>query len=288
MATTEMKLPELGENVAEGDVLRVLVSVGQTVNKDQPVLELETDKATIEVPSSVEGVVQEVKVKAGDKVKTGQVIFTIGDGAPVSKAPKPAAASTLAEPARSAPTQAAREEEQPAPAKRRGEVVQIGRGASALARDRAVPDDGGPSAAAAPSVRRLARELGVEIDEVIGSGPGGRISDEDVNAHVRRLVSRAGKAMEPERVTLPDFSRWGEIERKPMSSIRRRTAQHLSQAWTTIPHVTQHDRADVTQLDAFRKKYEKQVAEAGGALTVTAMLLKVVAAALKAFPQVNV
>lgn len=270
---SEMKLPELGENVTEGDVLRVLISPGETVRKDQPVLELETDKATIEVPSSVEGVVEEVRVKAGDKVRTGQVMFTVGEGAPAAKSQEPAAEGTPGGPAQ-------------AP-RRHGEVVQIGRAAAAPDRDRVSPDDGGPSAAAAPSVRRLARELGVEIDEVTGSGPGGRLSDEDVKAHVRRLVSRAGKTPEPERAPLPDFSRWGEIERKPMSGVRRKTAQHLSQAWSTVPHVTQHDRADVTQLDVFRKQYEKQVAEAGGALTVTAMLLKVVASALKAFPQFN-
>ena len=150
-----------------------------------------------------------------------------------------------------------------------------------------VVDDGGPAAAAAPSVRRLARELGVTIDEIVGGGPAGRISEEDVKAYARAVVSRAGAARGVEQAPLPDFSRWGEIERKPMSGVRRKTAEHLGLAWSTIPHVTQHDRADLTQLDAFRKKYEKQVEDAGGALTVTAMLLKVVASALKTFPQFN-
>jgi pyruvate dehydrogenase E2 component (dihydrolipoamide acetyltransferase) len=171
----------------------------------------------------------------------------------------------------------------PAP-RRRGEVVNISRGASAPA-EQVAQEDGGPSAAAAPSVRRLARELGVSIDQVIGLGPGGRITEDDVKAHTRQIVLKAGAVRGGERTPLPDFSRWGEIERKPMSGIRRKTAEHLSQAWSTIPHVTQHDRADMSQLELFRKKYEKQVEEAGGVLTVTAILLKIVAAALKMFPQ---
>jgi pyruvate dehydrogenase E2 component (dihydrolipoamide acetyltransferase) len=313
----DLKLPELGENVTSADVLRVLVSAGETVTKDQPVLELETDKATVEVPSTVTGVVQEVKVKPGDKVKTGQVILTFGEdraGQQV-KADKPAAGAatgssakakkTSSEPAAkdvspaeaqptvppASPGDSAAEGESagpgPAPARRpRGEVVRISRAAATPAPDPGV-DDGGPAAAAAPSVRRLARELGVAIDEIVGGGPGGRISDEDVKTYARQIVSRAGTAPGSEQTPLPDFSRWGEIERKPMSGVRRKTAEHLGLAWSTIPHVTQHDRADLTQLDLFRKKYEKQVEEAGGALTVTAMLLKVVASALKAFPQVN-
>jgi pyruvate dehydrogenase E2 component (dihydrolipoamide acetyltransferase) len=307
---SELKLPELGENVTSADVLRVLVSAGDTVTKDQPVLELETDKATVEVPSSVAGVVQEVKVKAGDKVTTGQVILTIGEGVAgrQSKLEKPAAAATTkakpetaakdVPPAEtqpsippSAPGDSAAEGEAsgpgPAPARRpRGEVVQISRAAATPAPDPAI-DDGGPAAAASPSVRRLARELGVAIDEVVGGGPGGRISDEDVKTYARQVVSQVGAPRGAEQVPLPDFSRWGEIERKPMSGVRRKTAEHLGLAWSTIPHVTQHDRADLTQLDLFRKKYEKQVDEAGGALTVTAMLIKVVAAALKTFPQFN-
>jgi pyruvate dehydrogenase E2 component (dihydrolipoamide acetyltransferase) len=310
----ELKLPELGENVTSADVLRVLVSPGDTVTKDQPVLELETDKATVEVPSSIAGVVQEVKVKAGDKVKTGQVILTIGEDGPgrqvksdktaTAAAATPSTAKGKSEtsskdrpPAEtqpstppSAPGDSAAEGKPggpgPAPARRpRGEVVQISR-APATPAPEPVVEDGGPAAAAAPSVRRLARELGVAIDEIAGGGPGGRISDDDVKTYARQVVSRAAAPRGAE-TPLPDFSRWGEIERKPMSGVRRKTAEHLGFAWSTIPHVTQHERADLTQLDLFRKKYEKQVEEAGGALTVTAILLKVVASALKAFPQVN-
>ena len=157
---------------------------------------------------------------------------------------------------------------------------------------------GYPAAPAAPSVRRLAREVGVNIDEVQGSGPEGRISEADVKEHARRILSSmpsvasaaaassAGAAARP-AMPLPDFSRWGEIERQPMSNIRRTTAERLSHAWNTIPHVTQFDKADITAMEELRRKYREQVTAAGGNLTVTAMLVKVIATAVKQFPQFN-
>jgi pyruvate dehydrogenase E2 component (dihydrolipoamide acetyltransferase) len=136
----------------------------------------------------------------------------------------------------------------------------------------------------------MARELGVDIGQVAGSGPNGRISIEDVKAHTKKLVTTivaggavAGAAAE----ALPDFTRWGAVERQPMRAVRRKTAEHLSTAWATIPHVTQHDVADVTTLEEMRKKYAKQVEAAGGNLTVTAIAVKIAAAALKVFPQFN-
>ena len=136
----------------------------------------------------------------------------------------------------------------------------------------------------------MARELGVDINAVAGSGPDGRISVEDVKAHAKRLLASAGQAggaTMAMAVTLPDFSRWGEIERQPMHAVRRQTAAHLSAAWATIPHVTQFDAADITELEALRREHAKAVEAAGGNLTVTAIAVKVVAAALKVFPQVN-
>jgi len=145
-------------------------------------------------------------------------------------------------------------------------------------------------AAASPSVRRLAREVGVDISEVAGSGAGGRISIEDIKNHAQRLLtdtSRYRVAAEPLAVALPDFTRWGEVEREPMSSVRRATADHMAQAWSTIPHVTQHAKADITALEDLRKRYTVRTEAAGGKLTVTAIVLKVVATALKLFPQFN-
>ena len=155
----------------------------------------------------------------------------------------------------------------------------------------------GPAAPASPGVRRLAREIGVDIDGVQGTGAEGRISQEDVKEHARRILSSVGAstslgagtgregAMAP--APLPDFAKWGEIERQPMSNIRRTTAERLSYAWNTVAHVTQCDKADITSMEELRRKYRKQVEEAGGNLTVTAMLVKVIATAVKQFPQFN-
>ena len=300
----DFTLPELGENIAAGDVLRILVKTGDTVTKDQPILELETDKATIEVPSSVAGQVKEIKVKAGDKVKVGQVILSVDDpGGSVASAasvpapkgaavppPGPAAAPPVA--AKAAPAQVADVE---APGSARGKnVVDISRGARPSGASADLPGPvgpGAPAAPAAPSVRRMARELGVDIDQVAGTGQSGRISIEDVKAHAKRLITSVASApagtVAIAAEALPDFSRWGEVEIQPMRAVRRKTAQHLSAAWATIPHVTQHDSADITGLEELRKRYAKQVEAAGGSLTVTAIATKVVAAALKVFPQFN-
>ena len=324
----DFTLPELGENIAAGDVLRLLVKAGDAITKDQPILELETDKATIEVPSSVAGTVKEIKVKAGEKVKVGQAILSYDEG-PVSKAEgskadgskadgkaeKPKAEAPRAETpkpeSKTAPVEKidANEEGQPdvevedkstkpdksgvkdptvgpqAAASDRGtNVVNISRGARPAA-ESAAPET--PPAPAAPSVRRTARELGVDINDVKGSGANGRISVEDVKEHVKRLVTSGGGRGAAASAPLPDFSRWGAIERQPMRAVRRKTAEHLSVAWQTIPHVTQCDLADITGLEEMRKKYAKQVEAAGGNLTVTAIALKVVAAALRKFPQFN-
>lgn len=281
---SELKIPELGENVAGGDVTRVLVKVGDVIARDQTVLELETDKATVDVPSSVAGRVTQVNVQAGDKVSIGAVVLVVDDAAsstalaaaPVSaplqdESPK----KVVAMPARTTPEPKPPAVEAPAPVP------------STRVPERSAH---GPAAPASPSVRRLAREVGVDVGEVQGTGPHGRISDEDVKAHARRLLTgRAGHggASPSTAVPLPDFARWGEIDRRPMNNIRRTTSERLSHAWTTIPHVTQCDKADITAMEELRKKYREQVHQAGGNLTVTAMLVKVIATAVKQFPQFN-
>ena len=317
---TEFKLPELGENVTAGDVVRVLVAAGDTVAKDQPILELETDKATIEVPSTVSGTVKDIRIKQGERVKVGQVVLTVDDGG-AKEEPKPASGGAKAEAeapesqAKPQPVGAPEEgglsqaepgkaEGTPEPAsgdtpqqrqKPRGEVVEISRGAR-VAASAAPPspqpeaEAEGPMPPAAPSVRRLARELGVDIRRVTATGPGGRISVDDVQAFVRSAMSGGGSGAPaglPGAAPLPDFSKWGEIERKPMSNIRRKTSEHLSHAWVTIPHVTQHDKADITSLDALRKQFGPRAEQAGGKLTVTAIALKVLAGAIRRFPQFN-
>jgi len=307
---TDFTLPELGESVTAGDVLRVLVKPGDTLAKDQPVLELETDKATIEVPSSVAGQVKDVNVKPGDTVTVGQVILSVEEAAapsgdqPAATAPPPAAVRQPSAPSKAGPAGVVRgagvgskdaaiatataSDGRGAGAHGADNVVDIGRGARAAAEPPA-PDL--PVAPAAPSVRRMARELGLDVDQIGGSGPRGRISIDDVKAQAKRLVAAGAPggstgplAAEP----LPDFTRWGPVERQPMKAVRRKTAQHLSVAWATIPHVTQHDLADMTRLEELRTRYARQVEAAGGNLTVTAIAVKVVAAALKVFPQFNV
>ena len=288
----EFKLPELGENVEKGDVVRVLVAVGDVVKAEQPVLELETDKATIEVPSSVAGKVTAIKVKAGDKVKVGQVVLELEEGAAESAAPKaepaaaPAAAKEAPAPAAKSEAPTASPEPAKAPAKT-ADVVDIssGRPAPAAAPSRQEAPAAAASAApalepagdsgsvpAAPSVRRFARELGVDIARVPGTGPGGRIGQDDVKEHVKATLqspARAGGGARVAQPALPDFTKWGEVDVKPMSNIRRKTAEHLAAAWQA-PHVTQNDHADMTAVEAFRKTFGPRVEKAGGKLTTTA------------------
>jgi pyruvate dehydrogenase E2 component (dihydrolipoamide acetyltransferase) len=288
---TDFTLPELGENIAAGDVLRVLVKAGDVLTKDQPVLELETDKATIEVPSSVAGQIKEIKVKAGDKVTVGQAILSVegGEGAAAAPATAPAKIAEPAAPAQpSAPSEAPR-----AVSADREKVVDFSRGVRPASTD---PVSDGPAAPAAPSVRRMARELGVDIGEVAGTGDEGRISIEDVKAHAKRLVTMAKSAPAtgavpgalPAGEPLPDFSRWGLIERQPMRGVRRKTAEHLGAVWISVPLVTQYDAADISGFEEVRKRHAKQTGESGAPLTVTALAIKIVAAALRKFPQFNV
>ena len=281
---TELRLPELGENIAAGDVLKVLVAPGEAIKPDQPVIELETDKATIEVPSTVGGTVKSVHVKPGEKLKVGGLILTVESGAAVS-APQ-AAPAKAPEKKESPPAAPPVPPEAPkaAPAKSEAKPSPPPPPAAAPKEEAAGPR---PTVAATPSVRRLARELGVEIYELTGTGEDGRITPDDVRAYVRERMKQpaAAAAAAPATaatVPLPDFSRWGEVERKPMSSVRRKTAVHLSRAWTA-PHVTHHDKADITDLEQLRKKLEER--SGGTKISMTAIATKVIASAIKVFPQ---
>ena len=289
----DFTLPELGENITAGDVLNVLVKVGDTVARDQAVLELETDKATIEVPSSISGKVTAIKVKAGDKVKVGQAILSVEDnGVPASAAP-PKAAPVAAPAQPPPPAEAPAPVERIRPAVEKDNVVDISRGTRPAPAPPPIAQaaSAGSSAPAAPSVRRMARELGVNIDEVAGTGDDGRISIDDVKAHAKRLITTAasgGAATRPAGEPLPDFSRWGAIERQPMRGIRKKTAEHLGASWSTIPLVTQYDSADITGFEEIRKRHAAQAEKTAPPLTVTTLAVKIVAAALRQFPQFNV
>ncbi|GMU53003.1 MAG: dihydrolipoamide acetyltransferase component of pyruvate dehydrogenase complex [Candidatus Xenobia bacterium] len=284
---TEVKLPNLGDNIDGADVLRVLVKPGDTVTAQTAVVELETDKATVEVPAEVAGTVEKVLVKAGERARVGQVILTVtGGSAPAasSKAPAPSPRSEPAPAPRSEPPAVATREAPPPPV-----VPAVKTNGSS----KTAPVAAGPSAPAAPSVRRLAREIGVNIAQVQGTGPGGRISAEDVKRTAKQMlagtlaVAPAAGAPALPRVSLPDFSRWGETSREPLKGVRKKTAEQMTLAWTTIPQVTQYDQCDITELEKLRVSLSPRAEKAGGKLTVTAILLKVLASALKRFPDFN-
>jgi pyruvate dehydrogenase E2 component (dihydrolipoyllysine-residue acetyltransferase) len=293
---SEFRLPELGENIEQGDLVRLMISPGTKVSEGQPVIELETDKAVVEVPSSVSGVVKDVRVKEGEKLKVGQVIFTL-EGGSVSGAARPKSA-----PVEHVSGQHGARLAFQAAIQAEGKTEQ-----EALPPDQPVPptpafsmpaqlekvagtEHRGPIPAA-PSVRRLARELGVDIYGVKGSGPGGRINEDDVKAYAKLLLATAVSAAQvprgPVEPKLPDFAKWGTVERVSMRGVRRKTAEHLRESWNTIPHVTQHDRADITELEQLRARFAPKAEQVGAKMTITAIALKVVASALKIFPQFN-
>jgi pyruvate dehydrogenase E2 component (dihydrolipoamide acetyltransferase) len=275
----ELKLPELGENINSASIVNVLVKEGDFIEKDQGILEIETDKATIEVPSTLTGKIVEILVKPGDNAKVGEILMKVSPeseevGKPEKKEPEKTKAESIK--AEKKATEEGKKEETQA-----GEPV--------IAQIELQPPILKGAAPAAPSVRRIARELGVDINKVPGTGPGGRISMDDVKAFVKKLnESREGTAgIGIKQESLPDFSKYGEIERKAMNNIRSKTADHMGYAWISIPHVTQHDKADITELEKIRKEFNPRVEKAGGKLTITAILIKVATAALKVYPQFN-
>jgi pyruvate dehydrogenase E2 component (dihydrolipoamide acetyltransferase) len=291
----EIKIPEISENVESGTVVVVLVEMGQMVDVDDSIIELETDKAVVEIPTPYKGKITEILVKEGDEVNIGAVIARVEtEVADLDEEPEEVAAAEIpedkeieeaepekapeAEPVKEA-VEATPKEEPPPPPK---EIQKIEE--PALKR--------GP-APASPSVRRLARELGVDIHTVQAGGPGARITEADVKAHVKKMRPTAaapgpaaGRIAAHEPV-LPDFSRWGEVEAVDLPTIRRITAESVAVSWHTVPHVTQFDRADITTLQEFLDKHSDRVAQAGGKLTVTAVLMKVCAEALRKFPNFN-
>ncbi|MGE0268111.1 MAG: 2-oxo acid dehydrogenase subunit E2 [Candidatus Omnitrophota bacterium] len=265
----EFKLPEVGENISSGNVVSIFVSVGDTVKKDQDLLELETDKASLPVPSPVNGVIKEILIETGQDVEIGQVVMRIEEGTKSSQ--KTASSDNTP-----------KGESKPQPKEPPKTIQPAVKPVAATAAPKAViPAQ--KEIAAAPSVRRFSREIGIDISKVPGTGPGGRISEKDVKAYAKQLNQGGGISSGIAHKSLPDFSKWGEIERSPMSKIRQVTADHLSYCWQTIPHVTQFGKADITELEKLRKKYSTNDRK----LTVTPFLLKVMASALKVFPQFN-
>ena len=293
MASTTITLPELGEGVDSVDVVAVLVGLGDTIEVDQGLFEVETEKASVEVPSTAVGTVTEVHVKEGDVLSENAPIVTLDaekrEEAETDPVPVPDVSEAVAEVAEEAP-----EPEPEIAEEKRGKVEkERGRGKEGIPNSEfLIPNSNrapaGSLIPAAPTVRRFAREVGVDLSTVSGTGPSGRISIDDVKAEANRRLSGGSAAGGPAiALELPDLERFGSVHREPMTKVRKLTAENLSRAWVTIPHVTNHEIADITDLEEFRKAYKERVAAAGGKLTMTALLVKIVATALKAHPVLN-
>lgn len=330
----EVKLPEVSDNVETGDVLKVLVNVGDKIEIDQPLVELETDKATFEVPSTESGTVKEINVKQGDTIRIGAVILTLesnGEEKTEEKSDEKTDEKTedksddekkeknveekkekgnekkkekgkVKEDKEEEEKEGSKEEDKSDEKKDEDKDKNSDEKEEKEKKEESEKKDDRKSkessdtidinlnkisVAASPSVRRLARELSVEINSVTSPDESGRITEDDIKKYVKARLSDSSSGFSISQKALPDFSKWGEVEIQPMTKIRAITGEAMTYAWTTIPMVTQFDKADVTQLEEFRKKNLKKVEEAGGHLTITSILVKVCEAALRNFPQFN-
>ena len=278
---TEFRLPELGEGITEADVIRVLVRPGDAIAIDQPVATIETEKATVDVPSSFAGTVVAVAVTEGQTVAPGALLLTLdAAAAPPAAAPAPPEAT----PTPPAPTPLPAIEAPPTPVAPPPPTAPAAPAAPYVAP--ATPEAAVPPAFAAPSVRRLAREIGVDITAVRGSGPGGRIDEDDVKRHARERATSGGGNMGASPV-LPDFTAFGPVEREPLSRFRRTVARNMATSAAEIPQVTLFHTADLTAVEALRRQERDAAAKAGGTLTTSVILVKLVALALREFPHFN-
>jgi pyruvate dehydrogenase E2 component (dihydrolipoamide acetyltransferase) len=258
MASTTIKLPELGEGVESVDVVAVLVSVGDSIEVDQGLIEVETEKASVEVPATAAGAITEIHVSVGDVLGEDAPIVTLEAAEGQTEAdpvPVPDEEQGSKGTGEQGGTNVAKQEEAPVAAESAPQPTPL---------PPVSPRDGMKAVPAAPTVRRFAREVGVDLTTVQGTGAGGRISIDDVKTQANRLLSGAGTGPSPATaVELPDLERFGPIHREPMTKVRKVTAQNLSRAWITVPQVTNHETADITDLEEFRKAYKERVAAAG-------------------------
>ncbi|MEX2579426.1 MAG: dihydrolipoamide acetyltransferase family protein [Verrucomicrobiales bacterium] len=308
----DLKLPELGEDIEEATVLKVLVSEGDRIEAEQSVIEVETDKATLEVPADSGGTVESIEVGEGDSIKVGQVIAKISEGGGGAKEEPSDDTEEEDEEGEEEKEEekdkekdkdreveeTAGEEEKDQDKEKDKEVGETagdggeeagGEEDAGAGESEAVPSTGALPVFASPSVRRFAREIGIDLGNVEGSGPGGRLSVEDVKRHARETRADARTGRSPTRAAkpLPDLSQWGEVENEEMSKVRRVTADRMSQSWTTVPHVTLFEKADVTELEEARGRLGEEIEEKSAAgLSLTAMLVKIVAIALEAHPRI--
>jgi pyruvate dehydrogenase E2 component (dihydrolipoamide acetyltransferase) len=276
----DVKLPHLGEGADSGTVINLLVKEGDRIEKDQPIIELENEKAVATIPSTAAGVVSKLYVKTGDKISAGARLISIaeaGGAAAPASAPAPAAKCVRAE-TRPAPA--------PAPV-----VVAPENGAAEHYEE---PPASDVPVAAAPSIRQMAGELGIDLTRIRGSGRGGRIVLSDVREYIQRLINAArqpktaaaGAPAKPVVESI-DFSKWGAVVKKPLTPLRKVISRRMAENWNAIPHVTQFDEADLSSVLALRKKYVAAYEKKGARLTVTSFVLKAVVAALKKHPIFN-
>jgi pyruvate dehydrogenase E2 component (dihydrolipoamide acetyltransferase) len=278
----DLKLPNLGEGADSGTVVNLFVKEGDTVTKGQPVLELENEKAVAAIPSTLAGTVTKIFVNAGDKISVGQRILSLSETG--AGAAPPAARAEVAA------------------ASRRERIIQTPSPEQVPVASEEEPSSAGEepkqgaAPAAAPSIRKLARDLGIDLTRVRGSARGGRIVLEDVRAYIQRLqrLAAAPKSAGVAGAPAPkpaaeqvDFSKWGPVSKTPLSSLRRVIARRMSESWTTTPRVTQFDNADITVLTALRKKYAAAYEQKGARLTLTSFALKIVVDTLKKHPIFN-
>ncbi len=284
----EVKVPDIGD-FKDVPVIEILVAAGDAVKKEQSLVTLESDKATMEVPSSHTGIVKEIKVKIGDKISEGVVVVTLEESAGATLAPTPvnadAASSKAVSPAASAPP--------PAPAA----PAAVPRPTPTLPPAQTAAENPAPSPGghvhASPSIRAFARELGVDLSKVKGTALKGRITKEDVQGFVKGELSKprgtatAGGAFAFPEMPAVDFTKFGEIETRALSRIKKISGANLHRNWVGIPHVTQHDEADITEVEAFRVSTNEEIAKSGIKVTMLAFLIKASVASLRKFPEFN-
>jgi len=277
----DVKLPKLGEGADSGIVVGIFVKEGDTIAKDQSILELENEKAVASIPSTAAGVVAKIHVKNGDRISVGAKILTLAGGAEAPAAPAPAAAAPAAKPA------AKKVVAKAAPVAEEADDEPVAESADEIINEHPV---------ASPSVRKAARDFGIDLRKIAGSESGGRISSGDVKNYIQRLIKAANRPApkaaadatpaKPAPVQV-DFSQWGPILKKPVTPLRKVIARRMSESWNTVARVTQFDDIDFTKLGELRKKFAAGYEKKGVKLTLTPFVLKAVATTLKAHPIFN-
>jgi pyruvate dehydrogenase E2 component (dihydrolipoamide acetyltransferase) len=285
MAIQEIFVPDIG-SFKDVEIIEVLVSVGDTINVEDSLITIESDKSSMEIPSSVAGVVKELKVKVGDRISAGSLmlVMDVVEAAANAVLPPPQPSPAGGEGAGSPPSPAPKPEPRPQLASSPTAVVQAD-----------LKDVDFSKAYATPSVRKFARELGADLNKVAGSGRKGRITQEDVKAFIKDVMSfggmpsaaASGNTLGVAPMPDIDFSQWGDIETQPLSRINKLTGEFLHRNWVHIPHVTQFDQADITDLEAFRKQLNEENAKSGMKITPLVFIMKAVVAGLKAYPRFN-